>query len=107
MQREECIYNLIPQVILDPVRAKIYHSTHDPQLKPTGSTFGLQGQSRIEGSNLGQNNGPVDAKKSAQSFGRIVQKPDPRNYTKKGTGKATTKTLLEAQRTYRYRRPHD
>lgn len=84
MQREECIYNLIPRVIPQVQKPNRHVSKHNPKLKPTGSTFGFQGKPLVEGSNLGAPK-RIESKKKAQSFGAIVQKPDPRKFTKKGT----------------------
>ena len=85
MQRDECIYNLIPKVIPQAQKPKRHVSKHDPKLKPTGSTFGFRGKATISGSNLGSNPKRIEAKKKAQSFGSVVQKPDPRKFMKKGS----------------------
>lgn len=83
MQREECIYNLIPKTVVQPVKPERYKSTHDPSVQPTGTTFGTHGKTRLEGSNLGDA-ARLDKPASAKGFGRISQKPDPGAYTKKG-----------------------
>ncbi|KAH9068630.1 hypothetical protein Ae201684P_004332 [Aphanomyces euteiches] len=54
MQREECIYNLIPKVVVVPEKPKRYTSTYDPNTEPTASTFGLHGKTKLIGSNLGE-----------------------------------------------------
>lgn len=85
MQRDECIYNLIPRVIPDAQKRKMYVSKYDPKVKPTGSTFGCQGKTRMEGSNLGAPR-RIEPKLKASSLGTVVSRPNPRDYTKKGTG---------------------
>ena len=37
---EESIYNLIPKAIEEPVKEKLYRSKFQPNILPTGSTFG-------------------------------------------------------------------
>jgi len=93
----ECIYNLIPKIIPKTIKTKRYISKHNPELKPTGSTFGLQGKSNIEGSNLGEDRIKMDKKKNASSLGRILQKPNPKNYLKKGTGKEFTNKIIQTK----------
>lgn len=83
MQREECIYNLIPRIVVQPVKPDRYRSKHDPSVAPTGSTFGFQGKTRLIGSNVGENT-HVDRKAGAKGIGKISVKPDPKGYIKKG-----------------------
>ncbi|ETV82285.1 hypothetical protein H257_04977 [Aphanomyces astaci] len=82
MQREECIYNLIPKVVVVPDKPTRYTSTHDPNSQPTASTFGLQGKTKLLGSNLGQEK-PRTPPTAAKTFGKLPQKPDPKDFTKK------------------------
>ncbi|DAZ96658.1 TPA: hypothetical protein N0F65_009221 [Lagenidium giganteum] len=83
MQRDECIYNLIPRVVIQPQKPERYRSKHDPEVAPTGSTFGVQGKTRLPGSNLGVITKP-DKPASARGFGKVSVKPDPKQFMKKG-----------------------
>lgn len=83
MQREECIYNLIPKVVVQPVKPERYRSKHDPKVEPTGSSFGAHGTTKLIGSNLGEV-GRMEKPSSAKGFGRVAAKPDPKEFTKKG-----------------------
>ncbi len=82
MQREECIYNLIPKVVVVPEKPKRYTSMHDPKKQPTASTFGLAGKTKLLGSNLGDEK-PLSPPEAAKTFGTLNQKPDPKNFIKK------------------------
>lgn len=83
MQREECIYNLIPRIVIEPEKPERYKSKHDPKTAPTGTTFGVHGKTRLEGANLGAKTTP-DMPASARGFGRVTYKADPKTFTKKG-----------------------
>ncbi|CCI43503.1 unnamed protein product [Albugo candida] len=83
MQREECIYNLISAVVPQVVKPSRYLSKHDPLLQPTGTTFGLQGKTRVAGANLGSN-ARLPPPKSAAGIGRETRKPDAKSFIKKG-----------------------
>ncbi|TMW59627.1 hypothetical protein Poli38472_004696 [Pythium oligandrum] len=89
MQREECIYNLIPKVVVAPAKPERYRSKHDPSVNPTGSTFGLHGKTRLIGSNVGDDT-KVDRRAGAKTIGRSSDKPDPKGFTKKGERCSTT-----------------
>ncbi|KDO23813.1 hypothetical protein SPRG_11244 [Saprolegnia parasitica CBS 223.65] len=82
MQREECIYNLIPKVVVAPEKPKRYHSTHDPQTQPTASTFGLHGKTKLLGSNLGPEK-PKSPPEKAKTFGKLPEQPNPKDFIKK------------------------
>ncbi len=82
MQREECIYNLIPQVIVIPEKPKRYTSTHNPNTQPTASTFGLHGKTKLLGSNLGEEK-PKTPPQSSKTFGKLHEKPNPKDFVKK------------------------
>ncbi|KAF4031081.1 Calmodulin-binding [Phytophthora infestans] len=88
MQREECIYNLIPKVHVEPVKPERYRSKFDPNVQPTGTTFGVRGKTRLEGSNLGAAQ-KIEKPASARGFGRLPAKPDPKTFTRKGERSAT------------------
>ena len=83
MQREGCIYNLIPAVVPHVVKPPRYLSKHDPLLQPTGTTFGLHGKTRVLGANLGSNV-RLPPPKSAAGIGREARKPDAKSFIKKG-----------------------
>ncbi|KAF0689760.1 Aste57867_18828 [Aphanomyces stellatus] len=82
MQREECIYNLIPKVVVVPEKPKRYTSTHDPNTQPTASTFGLHGKTKLLGANLGEEK-PRTPPQATKTFGKLHVKPDPKAFTKK------------------------
>ncbi|CAK4513323.1 unnamed protein product [Aphanomyces euteiches] len=82
MQREECIYNLIPKVVVVPEKPKRYTSTYDPNTEPTASTFGLHGKTKLIGSNLGESK-PRTPPQATKTFGKLPEKPDPKDFTKK------------------------
>ncbi|KAK1942027.1 hypothetical protein P3T76_006349 [Phytophthora citrophthora] len=83
MQREECIYNLIPKVRVEPVKPERYRSKFDPNMQPTGTTFGVRGKTKLEGANLGSAQ-RMDKPASARGFGRLPAKPDPKSFIRKG-----------------------
>uniref|UniRef100_K3W8L4 Enkurin domain-containing protein n=1 Tax=Globisporangium ultimum (strain ATCC 200006 / CBS 805.95 / DAOM BR144) TaxID=431595 RepID=K3W8L4_GLOUD len=89
MQREECIFNLIPKVVMQPVKPERYRSKHDPKVEPTGSSFGVHGTTKLVGSNLGEV-GRMEKPGSAKGFGRVPAKPDPKEFIKKGDRCSTT-----------------
>lgn len=89
MQREECIYNLIPKVVVHPAKPERYRSKHDPKVEPTGSTFGAHGTTKLIGSNLGAV-GRMERGGSAKGFGRLPSKPEPKEFTRKGERCSTT-----------------
>ncbi|OQS02601.1 hypothetical protein THRCLA_21374 [Thraustotheca clavata] len=82
MQREECIYNLIPKVVVVPEKPKRYSSTHDPNTQPTASTFGLHGKTKLLGSNLGEEK-PCSPPEQTKTFGKLHEAPNPKEYVKK------------------------
>ncbi|KAG6963439.1 hypothetical protein JG687_00006559 [Phytophthora cactorum] len=88
MQREECIYNLIPKVHVEPVKPERYRSKFDPTVQPTGTTFGVRGKTKLEGANLGTAQ-KIEKPASARGFGRLPAKPDPKSFTRKGERSAT------------------
>ncbi|RLN83423.1 hypothetical protein BBJ28_00012908 [Nothophytophthora sp. Chile5] len=96
MQRDECIYNLIPRPEVQPVKPERYRSKFDPHVQPTGSTFGVRGKTKLEGANLGA---PERLAKpsSARGFGRVLTKPDPKSFIRKGERSATA--VVSAKRT--------
>lgn len=83
MQREECIFNLIPRPVAPEKKAPRYQSKHDPMVQPTGSTFGIHGKTKLLGANLGDAK-RVERPASAKGFGKLAPKPDPKGFTKKG-----------------------
>lgn len=83
MQRDECIYNLIPRVVIAPMKPERYRSKHDPKTAPTGSTFCTKGSTRLPGSSL-SHSAAAQKPSSARGFGRVQGKPDPKQFTKKG-----------------------
>ncbi|KAJ0395085.1 hypothetical protein ATCC90586_001736 [Pythium insidiosum] len=87
--REECIFNLIPKVVVQPAKPERYRSKHDPTVDPTGSTFGLHGKTRLIGSNVGDDT-TVARKAGSKTIGRVPEKPDPSRFTKKGERCSTT-----------------
>jgi hypothetical protein len=89
MQRDECIYNLIPRIVVAPTKPDRYKSKHDPSVAPTGSTFGLHGQTRLIGANVGEDT-YIERRASAKGIGRISDKPDPKGFVKKGERCSTT-----------------
>ena len=102
MNREECIYNLIPKVIPEIIKPQRYTSKHDPKIKPTGSTFGCSGKSRLEGSNLGAESAKMDRPSQTKSFGKVYQKPDPKSYVMKGS-KCKSVVNKNSKRRLKYR----
>ncbi|GMF26911.1 unnamed protein product [Phytophthora lilii] len=88
MQRDECIYNLIPKVHVEPVKPERYRSKFDPHVQPTGSTFGVRGKTKLEGANLGTAQ-KMEKPASARGFGRLPAKPDPKSFIRKGERSAT------------------
>jgi hypothetical protein len=88
MQRDECIYNLIPKVRVEPVKPERYRSKFDPHVQPTGSTFGVRGKTKLEGANLGTAQ-RKEKPASARGFGRLPAKPDPNAFVRKGERSAT------------------
>ncbi|OWZ15951.1 hypothetical protein PHMEG_00010326 [Phytophthora megakarya] len=88
MPREECIYNLIPKVHVEPVKPERYRSRFDPKVQPTGTTFGVRGKTKLEGANLGAAQ-KMEKPASARGFGRLPAKPDPKSFTRKGERSAT------------------
>lgn len=88
MQRDECIYNLIPKVYEEPAKPQRYRSKYDPHVRPTGSTFGVHGKTKLEGANLGTVE-RIDKPTSARGFGRLPVKPDPKAFIRKGERSAT------------------
>lgn len=84
MQREECIYNLIPRIIEKAEKPERYVSKHNPKVKPTGSTFGCKGKGRVEGSNLGKSS-LIDKPKANKDFGKVNNAASPQRFMKKGT----------------------
>ncbi|GMG17018.1 unnamed protein product [Phytophthora fragariaefolia] len=83
MQRDECIYNLIPKVHVDPAKPERYRSKFDPKVQPTGSTFGVHGKTKLAGANLGSAQ-KMEKPTSARGFGRLPAKPDPKSFIRKG-----------------------
>jgi len=45
----ESIYNLIPREYREPQKKKMHRSSHDPNMKISGSTFGCHGSTRLPG----------------------------------------------------------
>uniref|UniRef100_A0A7S4BZ51 Enkurin domain-containing protein n=2 Tax=Chrysotila carterae TaxID=13221 RepID=A0A7S4BZ51_CHRCT len=92
---DESIYNLIPQPVPEPTKQTRYHSKHNPEAKPTFSTFGLAGTSRpgvdnVSGNKVGEE--PLGAgshtfKKSHATFGTVNNAKKPTDILAKGTGK--------------------
>lgn len=39
MQNQESIYQWIPKTVEKPVKEKLFHSHHNPNIAPTGSTL--------------------------------------------------------------------
>eukprot|EP00644_Phytophthora_capsici_P002918 jgi/Phyca11/129530/e_gw1.85.137.1 len=93
MQREECIYNLIPKVRVEPVKPERYRSKYDPNLQPTGTTFGVRGKTKLEGANLGSAQ-RMEKPASARGFGRLPAKPDPKSFIRKGERASSAVDLL-------------
>lgn len=89
MQREECIFNLIPKVVVASAKPERYRSKHDPKVEPTGSSFGVHGTTKLVGSNLGAA-GRVERAGSAKGFGRLPAKPEPKEFIRKGDRCSTT-----------------
>lgn len=88
MQREECIYNLIPRPVASEHKAPRYQSRHDPLVQPTGSTFGTHGKTKLLGANLGEAK-RAERPASAKGFGKLAPKSDPKIFIKKGERCAT------------------
>ncbi|KAG2502548.1 hypothetical protein JM16_009521 [Phytophthora kernoviae] len=93
MQREECIYNLIPKVRVEPVKPERYRSKYDPNVQPTGTTFGVCGKTKLEGANLGSAQ-RYEKPASARGFGRLPAKPDPKGFIRKGERSASATAVV-------------
>jgi len=79
MMFSESIYNLVPEIYQEIKKPPMYRSRHDPKSKPTGSSFGCSGTTRLIGA------GEISQKSSA-TFGLSAEKerPDPKLFLKKG-----------------------
>ncbi|KAL8000459.1 putative enkurin [Plasmopara halstedii] len=103
MQRDECIYNLIPKVHEEPEKPQRYRSKFDPHVQPTGSTFGLRGKTKLEGANLGCSE-QMDKPASARGFGRLQSKPDPKAFIRKGE-RSSTAVVIKKPAKFSYSGP--
>lgn len=93
----ESIYNLIPQPQARVIKPERYRSMHDPQLPPTGSTFGNNGTTSLPGANVGV----AQARKKAAvraGFGAPLgaSKPNPQKFLKKSAATADPNKLAAA-----------
>jgi hypothetical protein len=48
----ESIYNLVPREYVEPPKAPMHRSHHDPSQNLTGSTFGCRGSTRLPGAGV-------------------------------------------------------
>jgi len=88
---EESIYNLIPEPVVAPQKAPMYHSKHAGTKPPTFSTFGTSGTSKPGYSNPGgleaaPPGGHHPYQKSFATMGKVGNAIPPSNILKKGTG---------------------
>jgi hypothetical protein len=51
-ERMESIYNLVPREYVEPPKAPMHRSHHDPLQNLTGSTFGCRGSTRLPGAGV-------------------------------------------------------
>lgn len=51
-RRMESIYNLVPREYVEPPKAPMHRSHHDPSQNLTGSTFGCRGSTRLPGAGI-------------------------------------------------------
>jgi hypothetical protein len=81
----ESIYNLVPREYVEPPKAPMHRSHHDPTQNLTGSTFGCRGSTRLPGA------GVVD-KREGSLFGPHKTLPPYKSTTNRLT-KSGTNTL--------------
>lgn len=83
--RSECILDMIPQPKAAERKAPMYQSKYNPNMPPTGSTFGGHGSRAPPGAAVGLEIKP-GVKQSGRSFGTALGKgrPDPNRFLKKG-----------------------
>jgi len=94
----ESIYNIIPPEELETQRPPKHHSRHNPQLPPTGTTFGHAQSSHPLVTNMaGDSEGKAVPDKSCRTMGRAPgsNQTSPTNYMKKGARSKKVESLHE------------
>jgi len=98
----ESIYNIIPPKEMQQEKMEMYRSKHNPQLPPTGTTFGGAQTSHPVCMNIsGGANGKIVPDKKGRTMGQRAGslKRTPSDYMKKNTLTSKVQTLTEVKRT--------
>jgi hypothetical protein len=101
----ESIYNIIPPKEIQQEKLPMYRSKHNPQLPPTGTTFGGAQTTQPVAMNIA---GEAPVKMVPNKPGRTMGKPlgslkrSPSDYTKKNANTTKVQTLSEIKRDQPY-----